>query len=64
MTLRNTAEGIAIVTGASGGMGAASARALAEAGYEELLLCDLDADEVAPLASHYADGGMINSAGF
>ena len=32
MTQRNSAEGIALVTGATGGMGSASARALAKAG--------------------------------
>ena len=51
MTQRNNAEGVAIVTGATGGMGSASARALAEAGYEQLLLCDIDADRLEAVAA-------------
>ena len=35
-------EGVAVVTGAAGGMGSACARLMAEAGWPELLLCDLD----------------------
>lgn len=51
MTRRNTAEGIAIITGATGGMGSASARAMAEAGYEHLLLCDMDGDRLEAVAA-------------
>lgn len=35
-------SGVAIVTGASGGMGSATARQLVDAGWRELLLCDMD----------------------
>ena len=35
-------KGVAIVTGAAGGMGSQCARLMAEAGWSELLLCDLD----------------------
>lgn len=51
MTQRNSAEGVAIVTGATGGMGSASARALAEAGYEGLLLCDIDRARLEEVAA-------------
>lgn len=51
MNQRNSAKGVALVTGATGGMGAASARALAEAGYEELLLCDMDAARLEAVAA-------------
>jgi NAD(P)-dependent dehydrogenase (short-subunit alcohol dehydrogenase family) len=51
MTQRNRAAGIAIVTGATGGMGSASARGLAAAGYEELLLCDIDAERLDAVAA-------------
>jgi NAD(P)-dependent dehydrogenase (short-subunit alcohol dehydrogenase family) len=51
MTQRNNAEGIAVVTGATGGMGSASARALAAAGYEHLLLCDIDAEKLDTVAA-------------
>lgn len=50
MTQRNCAQGVALVTGATGGMGAATARALATAGYEELLLCDMDASRLEAVA--------------
>ena len=36
------AEGVAIVTGAAGGMGSHCARLLGEDGWDELILCDLD----------------------
>lgn len=50
MKQRNSADGIALVTGATGGMGAASARALAAAGYDDLLLCDINAARLHAVA--------------
>jgi NAD(P)-dependent dehydrogenase (short-subunit alcohol dehydrogenase family) len=44
-------EGAAVVTGAAGGMGSAVARALAEAGWPELLLCDVDAGRLEAVAA-------------
>lgn len=44
------AEGVAIVTGAAGGMGAHCARLLAEGGWPELILCDLDEARLEPVA--------------
>lgn len=35
-------DGVAVITGASGGMGSQCARLMAEAGWPDLLLCDLD----------------------
>lgn len=46
ITLEPCAEGIAIVTGAASGMGAATAALLQETGWC-LLLCDVDADRLA-----------------
>lgn len=57
MNERNPATGVAIVTGATGGMGAASARALAAAGYEHLLLCDIDAARLEAVAAPLRAGG-------
>jgi len=57
MNQRNDADGIAVVTGASGGMGAASARMLAAAGYAELLLCDLDAARLETVAAPLRTAG-------
>lgn len=51
MTSGPRAEGVAIVTGASGGMGAQCARLLAEGGWSTLLLCDLDAARLEPVAA-------------
>ena len=42
--------GIAIVTGAAGGMGSASARALAADGWDNLLLCDRSAEALEAVA--------------
>lgn len=58
MTQRNNAQGVALVTGAAGGMGSASARALAEAGYEELLLCDMDAQSLEHIAAPLRAAGV------
>ena len=41
----------AIVTGAAAGMGAQCARLMAEAGWERLLLCDLDEAKLAAVAA-------------
>ena len=57
------AQGVAIVTGAAGGMGAPCARQLAEAGWESLLLIDVSADRLeavaGPLRSAGADVTML-----
>lgn len=58
MTQRNTAQGVAIVTGATGGMGSATVRALADAGYDDLLLCDIDAARLEALAAPLRDRGV------
>ena len=42
MAIRNSADGVALVTGATGGMGSESVKALAAAGWDEFLLCDID----------------------
>lgn len=56
MTETNEPLGVAIVTGATGGMGAASARDLAKQGWP-LILCDLDAGRLETLASELTSGG-------
>lgn len=43
--------GIAIVTGAAGGMGSATARALAADGWDNLLLCDRSAEALEAIAA-------------
>jgi NAD(P)-dependent dehydrogenase (short-subunit alcohol dehydrogenase family) len=58
MMQRNHAKGIAVVTGATGGMGSASARALAEAGYEDLLLCDIDNARLEEVAGFLRQRGV------
>jgi NAD(P)-dependent dehydrogenase (short-subunit alcohol dehydrogenase family) len=57
MVSKKMPEGIAVVTGAAGGMGSATARALAEAGWRELLLCDLDAGRLKLVAAPLRDRG-------
>lgn len=57
MTQRNKAAGVAVVTGASGGMGSASARGLAAAGYEHLLLCDIDEARLEAVAAPLRGAG-------
>lgn len=49
--------GVAIVTGAAGGMGAPSARLLAEGGWNELILCDLNAERLEGVAAPLRSGG-------
>jgi NAD(P)-dependent dehydrogenase (short-subunit alcohol dehydrogenase family) len=72
MSADERAKGVAIVTGAAGGMGSQSARLLAEAGWPVLLLCDLDRARLeavaAPLRAQGAQvetcAGDISDPGF
>lgn len=50
-------KGVAIVTGAAGGMGSAVARQLAQAGWHELLLCDLHAERLEAVAADLQAAG-------
>lgn len=43
-------QGVAVITGAAGGMGSACARQLAEAGWNRLLLCDVSAERLEAVA--------------
>ncbi|MDE2404534.1 MAG: SDR family oxidoreductase [Sphingomonadales bacterium] len=45
------AEGVAIITGAAGGMGAPCARQMADAGWQDLLLVDLDEARLEAVAA-------------
>lgn len=49
--------GVAIITGAAGGLGSACARQLAEAGCTNLLLCDISADRLESIAAPLRDAG-------
>lgn len=51
------AEGVAIVTGAAGGMGSACARKLAAEGWDEFLLCDIHAQRLESLADDLRGSG-------
>ena len=51
MKNRAPPSGVAVVTGAAGGMGSAMARQLAEAGWPQLLLCDIDAAKIETVAA-------------
>lgn len=51
------ATGVAIVTGAAGGMGRECARLLAGDGWSELLLCDLDDERLEAVAAPLRDSG-------
>jgi len=44
-------RGVAVVTGAAGGMGSATARELFSEGWNELLLCDISADRLEAVAA-------------
>lgn len=52
------ADGVAIVTGAAGGMGSPCARLLGEDGWRELILCDMDEARLAPVAESLRAGGV------
>src|SRR5262245_25014550 len=63
------ANGIAVVTGAASGMGEATARLLAEAGWSQLLLCDLNAERLDASAQRIEGqaetlAGDISEAGY
>jgi NAD(P)-dependent dehydrogenase (short-subunit alcohol dehydrogenase family) len=49
--------GVAVVTGAANGMGAACTRALASAGWRHLLLCDLDEEKLQSIANELSAHG-------
>lgn len=57
MAIEGLPQGIAVVTGAAGGMGSACARQLAEAGWGRLLLCDLENDRLQEVASPLRTAG-------
>lgn len=57
MAESNLTERIAVVTGATGGMGTATATALSGAGWKDLLICDLDAGKLETLASSLRSTG-------
>jgi len=50
-------NGVAVVTGASGGMGSQCSRLMAEAGWWELLLCDIDKAKLEAVAQPLRDTG-------
>lgn len=52
------AAGVAIVTGAAGGMGSQCARLMAEDGWPELLLCDINAAGLEKVAAPLRDKGV------
>lgn len=51
MAGKDKPQGVAVVTGAAGGMGSASARELVSEGWNELLLCDISADRLEAVAA-------------
>jgi NAD(P)-dependent dehydrogenase (short-subunit alcohol dehydrogenase family) len=55
MTGSNQGNGVAVVTGATGGMGSATAREMAGQGWS-LILCDLDADRLEGVAGPLREG--------
>lgn len=61
MTGAGLPDGVAVVTGAAGGMGAQCARLMAEAGWSQLLLCDLDRGSLEAVAQPLrTDGRRID----
>lgn len=57
MTLQARPDGVAIVTGAVGGMGSQCARLMAEDGWNDLLLCDIDEARLEAVAAPLRDAG-------
>ena len=51
--------GVAVVTGAAGGMGSACARQLAEAGWNRLLLCDVSDERLEAVATPLRAAGHV-----
>ena len=54
MTSTAQANGVAVITGAASGMGEAAARLMAEAGWNSLLLCDINPERLATSAAALA----------
>lgn len=50
-------QGVAVITGAAGGMGSACARQLAEAGWNNLLLCDVSEERLEAVAKPLREAG-------
>jgi len=61
MNQKTRAKGVAVVTGAAGSMGKATARALFDAGWADLLLCDLHQDALEALAASLRSEGATVS---
>ena len=61
MTARELPQGVAVITGAVGGMGSACARQLAEAGWPELLLCDINEERLEAVAAPLREAGATVS---
>lgn len=57
MKQNTRAKGVAVVTGAAGSMGMATARALFDAGWKDLLLCDLHQDALETAAASLRSEG-------
>lgn len=59
MAITTLPQGVAVVTGAAGGMGSACARQMAEAGWNRLLLCDVSAERLEAVAGPLRDAGNV-----
>lgn len=57
MATKQRPEGIAVVTGAAGGMGSATAREFVEEGWKDLLLCDINAEKLETVAAPLRQAG-------
>ncbi len=57
MTEQVLPKGVVVVTGAAGGMGSATALQLVEAGWSELLLCDMDVSRLEATAAPLREKG-------
>lgn len=58
MVEKTLSKGLAIVTGAAGGMGSASSRELVKAGWSELILVDIDAERIESVAAPLRQAGI------